>query len=167
MPSKCWLCVHCDVAEVVEMMRFVEEKSTIMHIDVLATEIATALQTAHPDAATELTEEHIKQHVARHVVTPVASITRITRDLLDICETLRPSVQTLQNRKRRPERNTDERKQRKRGAAIEADTDNDSQACEDTDNKNCSEEEVGMYLRTVGQVMQIYRLHARMLQAPN
>jgi hypothetical protein len=103
MPSNCWLCTHCDVAEVVEMMRFVEEKSAVMHIDVIATEISSSLQEAYPEQASMLTEEYIKQHVARHVVTPVASITRITRDLLDMCETLRPSVATLSQRRRRPE----------------------------------------------------------------
>ena len=101
MPSSCWLCTHCDVTGVVEMMRFVEEKSAVMHIDVIATEIAQSLQDAHPDQADLLTEEYIKEHLARHVVTPVASITRITRDLLDMCETLRPSAATLSQRRRR------------------------------------------------------------------
>eukprot|EP00961_Rhodomonas_salina_P203881 2751162-Rhodomonas_salina.1 len=156
MPSRCWLCVHCDVQEVVDMMRFVEEKSAVMHIDVLTTEIASSLQDSYPDDKDDLTEEHIKQHIARHVVTPVASITRITRDLLDICETLRPNVQSLQNKRRRVERRGQDQPS---GPAAEDGGD-------DAEPKTSSEEEVGTYLRTVGQVMQIYRLHSRMLQAP-
>eukprot|EP00961_Rhodomonas_salina_P172438 2325351-Rhodomonas_salina.3 len=70
MPSRCWLCLHCDVPEIVEMMRFVEEKSAIMHIDVMATEISAQLCASYPDEAELLTEDYIKQHVARHVVTP-------------------------------------------------------------------------------------------------
>ena len=132
------------------MMRFVEDKSAVMHIDVLTTEIAASLQEAYPNDTDDLTEGHIKQHIARHVVTPVASITRITRDLLDICETLRPSVQSLQNKRRRTERKGQE------GA----------DGGDDSEPKTSSEEEVGTYLRTVGQVMQIYRLHSKMLQAP-
>ncbi len=147
MPSQCWLCIHCDQADVVEMMRFVEEKSAVMHIDVLATEIATALREAHPDERANITEDLIKQHVARHVVTPVASITRITRDLLDICETLRPTPETLQQQQQRRKKRRREDEAAEEPAAAEQD-------------------DIGTYLRTVGQVMQIYRLHSRLLQAP-
>jgi hypothetical protein len=149
MPSQCWLCVHCDQADVVEMMRFVEEKSAVMHIDVLATEITAALRAAHP-GETGICEELIKQHVARHVVTPVASITRITRDLLDICETLRPTRETLQQQQQR------RRKRRRDGDG------GDGEAAEAAP----EQDDIGTYLRTVGQVMQIYRLHSRLLQAP-
>ena len=99
MPSGCWLCTHCDTPAVVEMMRFVEDKSVVMHIDVIATEISASLRETFPEHAEALSEECVRQHIARHVVTPAASITRITRDLLDVCETLRPSVASLSRRK--------------------------------------------------------------------
>ena len=172
MPSDCWLCVHCDRPEIVEMMRFVEEKSPVMHIDVIATEISQCLRDSFPDDQDEMTEDLIKQHVARHVVTPVASITRITRDLLDICETLRPSQTALERRRNEP---PPQRKRRKKAQKME-ETPTQEQEEDEVESiagssmeggERCSEEEIGMYLRTVNQVMQIYRLHGKMLQPPN
>lgn len=133
-----------------------------MHIDVIATDIAKQLQACYPEEASFLTEEDIKHHVSRHVVTPVASITRITRDLLDMCETLRPCMQSLKFAKS---------KRRKKTADPE-DTDNldPEDSCSNVGStsqaKTVGEDEVGMYLRTVSHVMQIYRLHSRLLQAP-
>ena len=164
MPSECWLCVHCDRPEIVEMMCFIEEKSPVMHIDVIATEITQCLEEAYPDNKDEVTEELIKQHVARHVVTPVASITRITRDLLDICETLRPSQAALERRRSEP---PPERKRRKKAQPKEEDIERDEvESVVSSVGERCNEEEIGMYLRTVHQVMQIYRLHGKMLQPP-
>lgn len=158
------------------MMRFVEEKSPIMHIDVIVTEIAKSLHAAYPDAC--VMEADIKEHIARHVVTPVASITRITRDLLDICETLRPSQEQLVCRRKR-------RKTRGRPRAASPAPSHDSLPDEDDEPRRRSrarqapppvedeaeepafaEEEISMYLKTVGQVMSIYRLHSRLLQPP-
>lgn len=44
LANQCWLCVHCDLEDVVEMMKFVEEKSPVMHIDVIAFEVLKALK---------------------------------------------------------------------------------------------------------------------------
>ena len=171
MPSDCWLCVHCDRPEIVEMMRFVEEKSPVMHIDVIATEISQCLRDSFPDDQDEMTEDLIKQHVARHVVTPVASITRNTRDLLDICETLRPSQAALERRRNEP---PPQRKRRKKAVTLpqpeqeqEEDEVESIAGSSIEGGERCSEEEIGMYLRTVNQVMQIYRLHGKMQQPPN
>ena len=159
MPSRCWLCQYCDRPEIVEMMRFVEEKSPVMHVDVIATEIVQCLRDAYPDNEDELTEDLVKQHLARHVVTPVASITRITRDLLDMCESLRPTQEAIAQRR------SDPAPKRRRTKQPEQDLD-DSVSSAGSAAERFNEEEIGLYLRTVGQVMQIYRLHGKMLQPP-
>jgi len=139
-----------------------QEKSAVMHIDVIATDIAIQLQKQYPDEASFLTEDDIKHHVSRHVVTPVASITRITRDLLDMCETLRPCTQTLKNARAR---------KRRRGGDVPEDTLDPSDSASNVGSASQAvggeaDESVTMYLRTVNHVMQIYRLHSRLLQAP-
>lgn len=162
----CWLCVHCDVGEVCDMMKFVEEKSPVMHIDVIANQVAGALKDTYPDEE-DIDESVVKEHICRHVVTPVASVTRITRDLLDMCETLRPTRESLMSsgggrgRKRAimddaptPSRSTRPRTDDEMSVTSTTADERDGDGSSDT---------AGLYLRAVGQVMGIYRMHAKLM----
>jgi len=162
--THCWLCVHCDLDEVNDMMKFVEEKSPIMHIDVIADQVCEALAEKYPDDK-NITDVMIKEHITRHVVTPVASVTRITRDLLDMCETLRPTRESLTAAKRAPKRR---RKAITMGSAEDPPLEYmpmspDTTSQDESDNE-ATADTTRMYLRTVGQVMAIYRMHSKLMQ---
>lgn len=160
----CWLCVHCDLQEVSDMMNFVEEKSPVMHINVIAHQVCSVLKESYPEEC-DLCEDMVKEHICRHVVTPVASVTRITRDLLDMCETLRPTRESIEG--------ADRARKRPRAAitdgtetATHRQTDDDGislRACDERDSEG-SVDTTGLYLRAVGQVMSIYRMHSKLMQ---
>lgn len=165
--NTCWLCVHCDLEEVVEMMTFVEEKSPIMHVDMISSQVCEALRDSFPDEKDHFTESLVKNHICRHVVTPVASVTRITRDLLDMCESLKPTLEGMRMPKRR-------RAIRAIDTSLVSTDEMDVVKTTDeclTSNENDSEtspycpENMVLYLRTVGQVMGIYRMHHKLLTA--
>jgi hypothetical protein len=156
----CWLCLHCDLNEVCEMMQFVEEKSPVMHIDAISNQVSAALRDTYPDEE-DINETTVKNHICRHVVTPVASVTRITRDLLDMCETLRPrrDASGARGTKRNADRMTDaEREPPCTGEALETTSNDDA-----SDNQGGGGDNTTLYLRTVAQVMGIYRMHHRLL----
>jgi len=161
MSSKtCWLCLHCDLDEVVEMMNFVECKSPVMHVEMIASQVCDALKESFVGQESNFTEEMIINHICRHVVTPVASVTRITRDLLDICESLKPTLSSLRAGKRR--------RLDKSSSADEMDVVKSSDGVASSD-ELCGEtppycaDNTMLYLRTVGQVMAIYRMHHKLL----
>lgn len=163
----CWLCVYCDTEEVIEMMKFVEEKSPIMHVDVICDQVSKAIMEAHSGGDCNVTDTDVREHIARHVVTPVASVTRITRNLLDMCETLRPSAADLSHisfprapkRMRRLENTmTDDAVPGNDRADDEI-----SVASTSFDDSTANPDKARLYLRTVGQVMNIYRMHGKLL----
>lgn len=167
----CWLCCHCDHELVIDLMKFVEEKSPVMHIDVICSQLSEALKEQFPDEDV-ITDDEIKQHICRHVVTPVASVTRITRDLLDMCETLRPTKELLSQRKQQTKRPAIEdnectttivSKKSKKQKRIQDNGDNCENNCEN-DNDEDIAPSIALYLRTVGHVMGIYRMHSKLMQ---
>lgn len=160
--ATCWLCTHCDLEDVVEMMNFVEEKSPVMHVDMISEQVCDALKESFPDSSDLFTSDLVSNHICRHVVTPVASVTRITRDLLDMCESLKPTFDGLRPVKRRrgvrvinaPPTGVDEMETS--GCLTPSDVDEGETSSSVPDN-------TGLYLRTVSQVMSIYRMHHRLL----
>jgi len=164
--ATCWLCTHCDLEEVVEMMNFVEEKSPVMHVDMISEQVCDALKESFPAESDHFTSDLVSNHICRHVVTPVASVTRITRDLLDMCESLKPTFDGVRPGKRRrgvrainaPAAVADEME-----IAIAADECLTPTDVEESEMNSSAPDNTGLYLRTVSQVMGIYRMHHKLL----